>query len=148
MGVGVFEMFAGVTGSDDREFDVFGGGGKDWTRAFYQNNKARADNIDAFVAAVMPQVEVINKMNIDYLMQVYPQRDTIQPVFDKLKDWGASDNILYQCYLARTDEDALRLLSSFVDTLNRNGYREFLAWLQQEYDKNPARYATYVTNVQ
>ncbi len=148
MGTGIMATFALVTGGDDPEFDVFGGGGKDWTRAFYQNEPERANNIDAFVAAIMPEVEVVNKLNIDYLMQVYPQKDTIQPVFDKLKDWAASDNILPQCYLAKSDEEALKLLSNFVDTLNKNGYQEFLAWLQQEYDKDPERYATYITNVQ
>ncbi len=148
MGTRIMDNFAGVTGSDDPEFDVFGGGGKDWTRAFYQNNKAKADNIDAYVAAIFPEVEVINKLNIDYLLQDYPQKDIIQPVFDKLKDWAASDNILPSCYLAKSDEEALKLLDSFVDTLNKNGYQEFLAYLQEMYDKDPDRYATYVTNVQ
>ena len=94
----------------------------------------------------MPNREIINKINLDSLLQTYPQKDTIGPVFNKVKDM--TDNILYQCYLAKSDEAALKTLSGFVDTLNKSGYQEFLAYLQQEYDKNPDAYATYITDVQ
>ncbi|QNK58957.1 hypothetical protein [Paenibacillus sp. PAMC21692] len=119
-----------ITGFD-AAYDIFGGTLRD---QYYQNNVEISDKITEYVEKTMPKLVVKNQLDISTLMTTYPQKDQLMPVLQQLKD------ILARTYLAKTEKEAQHLLDGYRETLNKNGYQEYIQYLQQEYDKDPSLY--------
>ncbi|RAV22952.1 hypothetical protein [Paenibacillus contaminans] len=124
------EIPALITGFD-AAYDIYGG---NLRNPWYLNNKEVYDKVDAYIKVVMPKLVVKNQLDISMLMTNYPQKDQLMPVLQQLKD------ILARCYLAKTDKEAQDLLEGYRSTLNKNGYQEYIQFLQKEYDKDPSVY--------
>jgi len=119
-----------ITGFDPA-YDIFGGNTRD---AWYLSNKEVSDKLAGYVKATMPNVVVKNQMDITMLMDSFSQKEQLLPVLQQLND------ILARCYLAKTEKEAQGLLDGYRSTLNKNGYQEYIQYLQQEYDKDPSVY--------
>ena len=132
----VLRLLSEVTGIDDPKYDVTGSGSDDII--FYQNAPDVLDAINAARAAVYDSIEVVRIKNLAELLTTYPDRDQFEPA------WNQRNDILFQCILVDTEDEARDILERYRDTLKKNGYDDFIAYMQKEYDANPGKYADYL----
>jgi len=119
-----------ITGFDTA-YDIFGGTLRD---QYYQNNTEVSDKITEYVKVTMPKLVVKNQLDISALMTSFPGKDQLMPVLQQKND------ILVRSYLVKTEKEAIDLLEGYRETLNKNGYQDYIQFLQQEYDKDPSIY--------
>lgn len=139
LGLNALGLFSRITGNDNQDYNIFGGNG---TNAMYQNDPFKDNKVKKIVDDIMPNRKVIDKLNLSYIMQKYPKKDTIGPVIS-----GIEETFL-MCYLAKDDAEANKILEGYIQTLNKNGLQEYLSFVEKTYNENKDKYATYVTDVQ
>lgn len=127
---GSLTVTALITGFDEK-FDIHGGSMRDPNT---QNNPELSAKIDEYISQTMPNLIVKNQLDISGLMTTYVDKDKLAPVLQQLKD------VLARSYLVKTEKGAKEILDGYRDTLNKNGYQEYIQYLQQEYDKDPSVY--------
>ncbi len=139
MGIGNLTWFTLITGRYNPETNYFGA---DETTPTYQSDPSYFNRIQKTVQTMMPKVKVVDKLNIDLLLQTYPQKEQITAPLSEYND------ILIRCYVEKTDASATALLNGYRKTLKDNGLDDYIKYLQKEHTANKDKYATYVTDVQ
>ena len=137
LGGSVLKLLSEVTGLDDPKYDVTGSGSDDVL--YYQNAPEELDAMNEARAAVYGDIKVVRKKNLADLIKTYPNRDQFEPV------WNQRNDILFQCILVDTEQEAEQILERYRNTMKKNGYDDFIAYAQKEYDANPGAYADYLT---
>lgn len=139
LGLNTLNLFSRITGNDNQDYNVFGGNG---TNPTYQNDPFKDNKVKKIVDDIMPNKKVIDKLNLNFILQKYPKKDTIGPVISE------TEETLLKCYLANSDDAANKILEGYIQTLNKNGLQEYLSFVEKTYNENKDKYATYVTDVQ
>jgi putative aldouronate transport system substrate-binding protein len=130
-------LLSEATGLDYEPYDVTTTGQDD--DRHYQNSPARLNSIIAAREAVMPNDTVTTQKPLDTLFPGYPNWAQFKPAWDQRGD------IMFQCYLVDSDAEARAILENYRATLDRNGYADFIAYLQKAYDSDPDSYSGYIT---
>lgn len=85
------------------------------------------------------QIKMFDKYTFKWVGSSFTGYDKLEPVMSTYKD------VLKRCYLAKTDEEAKKILENYVKSLMDNGYKEYLSFIQAEYDKEPDKFVDYVS---
>jgi len=131
-GSNLLNILAQITGfSDDPKYDILGGNHR---TPFYQNAPDLSDKQLAYVDQVMPNIVVKNQFEINGLLANFPGKDKLSPILLQ------QDDTLARAYLVKDEKGAKEVLDGYRDTLNKNGFQDYIKYLQQEYDKDPKKY--------
>lgn len=129
-------LLSEATGLDDPNYDVTSTGVDD--DRYYHNSP---DNLNAIVAgrnATMPNQNITAKVPFSSIFPEYADWDQFKPAWDQWKD------IMFQCYLVDSESEAMSILENYRNTLDGNGYDDFIAFLQDAYDRDPEAFADYI----
>jgi putative aldouronate transport system substrate-binding protein len=131
--------FLNTAGGIDKDiYKIFGG----TIVPRYPLDPTMTDEVNRRLELCYEDLEFLNKLNISYLMESYPQKDVLQPALD------AQKATLMQCFLASTEDEASKIFNDYKDSLVNAGLPDYLDYLQKAYDAEPDKYCFYVTNVQ
>ncbi len=133
-----FSYLNTVAGIDKSIYKIFGG----TVTPRYPLDPTMTDEVNRRFKLAYENLEFLNKLNISYLMESYPQKDQLQPALD------AQKSTLMQCFLSGTEAEARKIFDDYKDSLVKAGLPDYIAYLQKAYDAEPDKYCFYVTNVQ
>ncbi len=133
-----FSFLNTVAGIDKNIYKIFGG----TVTPRYPLDPTMTDEVNRRLSLAYEKLEFVNKLNISYLMESYPNKDQLEPAL------GAQKATLMQCFLAGTEKEAKKIFDDYKASLEKAGLPDYLAYLQKAYDAEPDKYCFYITNVQ
>ncbi|MCL2708848.1 MAG: hypothetical protein FWF03_07020 [Defluviitaleaceae bacterium] len=133
---GAYDYFGEIAAYDDPQTNPFGSGGSNYT---FQNDPTD-DNLRRINGeGTTPDWTYDVGMPLSVLINDYPEIESIRPILNEAWD------ILTKAYLVKTDDEAKKVLEDYLANLKKNGLDGLLGFVQDEYGKNPDKWADYAT---
>jgi hypothetical protein len=137
---GMWLNFSTIVALDDSTHEPFGKGSTQ--NPTFLNDPKSITNLEKhndLVKGSYGDVKLENGYTLDMAASGFTGLDKVHQILDNQED------TLRRCYLSKTDAEATQIWNDYVTQLKANGYDDYLAYIQKQYDANPTNFVDYVT---